>query len=190
MVVDCKGFVLEREGNHVHASDVPYAAHILVCRGASAGLAVGSHLRYYGVLLHLAVDHRHDGALCLGVEVLEAHVRRVGERRVEVRVTDYDVKRVRLVGDGLQLCHRRLRRTAVVERHEAARLAHFQAVAEEWRVVHHIAARNVLVGVDKVFRLRRLWYHREAHVEVGVLGDMAVADAHGMVYKVVAEAVG
>ena len=95
----------EGEAEHVHRHGIPHAVSVGVGSDLSTCGGVVGDGGDDAVLLHAGVDHCHDASLRVLVEVAESQVHAMGEGGLQFGVTDDDVQRVALVGNGLQLCH-------------------------------------------------------------------------------------
>ena len=140
-------------------------------------------------MLHVYVHHRHEAALVVLIEVAETQVDAVIESGLQIGVTDYDVQRIALVGNRLQLSYAWLAAAQAVVKCQVACLGELVANAGKRCHAPSPSRRNVAGTVDEVSALRHRRVNRESHIEVHSFGNLLVANLDILVKELVAEVI-
>ena len=165
------------------AVGIPVAVDILWARLATTSRSIIAHQVRNAVTDMAVVTIEHYRALVFRDVVLVIHIERIGELRLQSRVTLGDVERVRVIPDGQQLGNLRLTRVASIVEPDVVLVAELIVEVECWCHVGHIADG---VHIDAAIVLNEvgvLRLHQHTHVIVVLLLIVAQrqADVVGVV---------
>ena len=178
-----KLLVLQRRIESEHTESAPVAVDILGRSGPSAGLLVVHRTVADAVLRGREAEMCHHSALQLPIIsiVEEAHI--VRKCRLQSRISDSDVQRIRVVGNRQQVLHARLTAASTIHK---TQLAHFRKTVTEINIrgkVEYVSGRinHIIPALIGQYRMLRL--ERHPRTQLILLTDEA--QRHGRIVVVV-----